>query len=93
MLSHFGEIAGSELALGSGRGHLATGFSPKPVLPAPAACGTFPRLPLRLLFAAEVASGLVSLAALAGSHWLPPLPSVSVPSALAVGLPPSACEV
>ena len=47
----------------------------------------------RLPFAAEVASGLVPLAALAGLYWLPPLPSVSVPSALAVGLPPSTCEV
>ena len=79
-----------------------SGFMPWPpchrVLPEtcsarPAACGTFPRLPLWPPLAAEVASGLVPPAALAGSYWLPPLPSVSEPRVLADGLPPSACEV
>ena len=43
--------------------------------------------------AAEVASGLLPPAALAGSYWLSSLPSVSVPIVLSDGFMPFACGV
>ena len=80
-------------ALGSGRGHHATGFSPKPGLPAPAARSTFPSLSLRPPSGRRGGEWAGATGRIGWLTWLPPLPTVAVPSVLAVGLPPFACEV